>query len=76
MADRRSAALFGKVFKYLAEDGSEKAKLFAKDLWEKTYEYDFCSYQIEQDESLISLGLAAVKKDGVVRYEGDEGFEE
>jgi hypothetical protein len=58
MADRTSAALFGKVFTVLASDPTPQHKQWARELWSQTLEYDFTPYQMDCDEALQVLGLA------------------
>ncbi len=58
MADRTSAALFGQIFRYLAEgEPDERAKTFAKNLMKQTREFDFCTYQMGCGDALKKLGL-------------------
>ena len=58
MADRTSASIFAKVFEYLAEDNSEKARDFARKFYADSQEYDFNAYQMYCDDALLKLGLA------------------
>jgi len=72
MADRTSAALFGKIFDLLAKNPSDENKAIAKEIWPMSCDYDFAPYQMNADESLIKLGLAKMGKldgedeDGVI----------
>jgi hypothetical protein len=66
MADRTSAALFGKIFDLLAENPTDEHKAIARKIAPETREYDFNAYQMGCDKSLIALGLATT---------GDEGIE-
>jgi hypothetical protein len=75
MADRTSAALFGKVFDYLAEEPEQNEK-FAAWLWKQTGNYDFSYYQMGCDKALVKLGLAKRVEDDLFLYkEGDEWVE-
>jgi len=65
MADRTSAVLFGKIFDILAADQYEE---LARKLWDLKSSYDFSSYQMNCDESLIKLGLARKDIDPEGRY--------
>lgn len=58
MADRTSARLFGEIFQLLAENPTEENKLIALKIYDKAGEYDFSWYQMDADESLVTLGLA------------------
>jgi hypothetical protein len=57
MADRTSAALFGRMFEFLADPTADRQAL-ANQLWRETGEYDFNAYQMYCDDALIKLGLA------------------
>ena len=63
MADRTSAALFGKIFELLAKNPTDEHKAMAKEIWPLTNDYDFSEYQMNADGSLIELGLAKEGKD-------------
>lgn len=65
MADRTSAALFGSIFKILAESGDERGKEYALKVWEMKEDggYDFSDYQMYCDEALFALGLARIVDD-------------
>jgi hypothetical protein len=58
MADRTSAALFGKIFSLLAKNPTDEHKAIAKEIFSFTSEYDFNYYQMDADNELIILGLA------------------
>ena len=58
MADRTTAALFGKIFNLLSENPDQRAKQIAIEIWGERTEFDFCEYQMYCDEALIKLGLA------------------
>lgn len=58
MADRTSAEIFGKMFRHLAKDPSDKNKAFAAEMTEWMAEYDFNAYQMDADEALRTLGVA------------------
>jgi hypothetical protein len=68
MADRTSAAVFGGIFEYLAENPDSRALEFAKVVYGMTSAYDFNGYQMECDDALIKLGLAKMGID----EDGDE----
>lgn len=70
MADRDSAELFGEIFKFLAEDPTEKNLSAAKKFWKMAKNYDFRDYQMYVDDELIKLGLAKFGVDP--EYPGDE----
>lgn len=58
MADRTSAAIFGKVFELIAVNITDETKNIAEELYKETYSYDFSQYQMKADEALIKLGFA------------------
>lgn len=79
MADRTSAALFGKIFGLLARNPTAEHKSIAMEMWREAKEYDFSPYQMSADDDLIKLGLARVQidpenpKEGeVIFYEGEK----
>lgn len=57
MADRRSAHIFGEVFKLLAESPTEH-KCIAGKIFEMTTDYDFNAYQMDADDACLVLGVA------------------
>lgn len=59
MADRSAAALFAMVFGHLAANPTKENKAFALELWDRTGDYDFDSYQMYCDDELVKLDLAA-----------------
>ncbi len=61
MADRSSAALFGKFFELLAEDPTDANKAMASRLWQMSNGYDFHPCQLE---------LATERDEGGVAYRG------
>lgn len=64
MADRTSAALFGKFFEVLAKNPTKENISIAKDLYyNECGNYDFNTYQMYADEALIILGLAHISLD-------------
>jgi hypothetical protein len=81
MADRTSAALFGMLFKLLAEEPTADRKLMARRVWCMKHEggYDFSDRQMESDAALMALGLARkginpdYPEDGEVVLYGPEG---
>lgn len=60
MSDRSGAMLAGVAFQIISEmDAPEQEKRKAgKRLWDSLRSFDFSPYQMDQDEALISLGLA------------------
>jgi len=59
MADRTSAALFGKIFTLLSNNPTDENKEIAKEIYYgMASDYDFSTYQMYADEALIILGLA------------------
>lgn len=58
MADRSSAALFAAIFEHLAANPDDRAKEFARKLWDLSRGYDFNDYQMGADQALTKLGLA------------------
>ena len=58
MADRTSAAIFGKISELLAKNPTDVNKAIAKEILAETVYYDFGYYQMDADESLIALRLA------------------
>lgn len=59
MADRTSAALFGKIFTLLSNNPTKENKELAKDIYyDLISDYDFNTYQMNADDALIILGLA------------------
>jgi hypothetical protein len=66
MADRTSAALFGKIFRYLAATATERDREFAKWLMGETQSYDFATYQMDADDALRTLGIDP-EEDSVTR---------
>lgn len=79
MADRTSAALFGKIFKILASPGEIDRKVIAREFYAMMGDYDFHDSQMDCDEALLELGLArkgmdpAYPEDGIVIiYKRDE----
>lgn len=80
MADRTSAALFGKIFELLAKNPTDENKKIALEIWPFRSEYDFNEYQMDADDSLQILGLAKIgidpryPEDGeTVLYAGYDG---
>ncbi|GAB3937524.1 hypothetical protein [Larkinella terrae] len=71
MADRTSARLFGKIFGLLAKNPSEEHKAIAKEVFAETDNYDFSSYQMDADDSLMALGLARLGVDPEYPEEGE-----
>jgi len=60
VSDRTSASLFAEIFKVIAEHvppGGERDALGSR-MWALTQDYDFSSYQMYADASLLALGLA------------------
>ena len=80
MADRSTAALFGRIFDYLAESNTPRSRAFAREVWWIMEDggYDFSRRQMEADDALVTLGLATrhAAADGVdddsVAYAGDD----
>jgi len=58
MSDRTSAALFGKIFRLLANNPTDEHKTIAKEIWMSSGQFDFSFYQMDADDALIKLGLA------------------
>ena len=71
MADRTSAALFGKIFSLLAKNPTDEHKAIAKEIFSYTGEYDFNNYQMEVDKELIILGLAKMGIDPKYPEDGE-----
>lgn len=64
MADRTSAAIFGKLFELLANNPTKDNKELANEIYyELIDQYDFSTYQMCADDALISLGLAQMSLD-------------
>lgn len=70
MADRDSAWIFGLVFTRLATAPTPQHVRWAKDLWRKSFDYDFSPEQMCVDPALQKLGLA---KKGVDPEYPDDG---
>lgn len=82
MADRTSAALFGRIFNRLAQNPTDENKKLASEIFDLMGEYDFNEYQMYEDESLLALGLAKMginpdyPRDGeMIIYKGDNGWD-
>ena len=60
MADRNAAAIFGSVFKILADSkgGPYEADVLASKIYDLSTDYDFHEVQMEADDACIALGLA------------------
>jgi len=71
MADRTSAALFGKFFELLAKNPTDEHKEIAKEIFTETLGYDFSHYQMYADESLLALGLAKIGVDPEYPEDGE-----
>lgn len=81
MADRTAAALFGDIFRLIAEHvPMKKRKALATRFAKETGNFDFNSYQMSADDALTSLDLLRQGKDedGEPRwlYWDDDGFDE
>lgn len=78
MADRTSAALFGKLFQLLARNPTEEHKEIAAEMFDLTGEYDFSNYQMYADEACEKLGLCRIPSDPEqsVLWRGDPGFDD
>jgi hypothetical protein len=58
VADRKSAGLFGNIFRYLAEYHNDRdGKKFAQWLYDQSAGYDFSDNQMECDAALNDLGV-------------------
>jgi len=77
VSDRAAAEIFGTVFEALARDDFDQV-LFAKELMQMTFNYDFNSYQLCCDQALLKLGLAKRTTDAdgepMLLYYGDKGY--
>jgi len=62
LADRRSASIFEFCFKHLAKNPTNENKQFAKELFKKSFAFDFSHYQLYSDDELKVLNLA---RDGI-----------
>jgi len=71
VADRTSAGLFGLFFDLLAENPTEEHKTMAQEIWRATRAYDFSPYQMDCDDSLLTLGLARKGLDPKYPEEGE-----
>lgn len=58
MADRSSAAAFGRVFKLLARTPTPAVRALARDVMRLTDEFDFSPDQMECRTALLKLGVA------------------
>lgn len=61
MSDRNAAALYGRIFEYLARTPDDPAaRKFAAEVWEMKERAgdDFSDYQMDADEDLEALGLS------------------
>lgn len=70
MADRNSAAIFGKVFPLLAKKTPHDE--IAKQLWDAIGDYDFSEYQMCADGALVELGFARKCSCGGFVYGDDD----
>lgn len=81
MADRTSAGIFARIFKYLScgdmDESFERkrARQFAHELWDMARNYDFSPGQMDCDDHLVKLGLAHWTPDGMA-YKGGHNFKE
>lgn len=78
MADRASAHIFGTIFDHLAETPDDRSKAFAVRMWRLKDDLgaDFSNYQMDADDSLVTLGLACrgvdEYSDAAVFYAGED----
>jgi hypothetical protein len=74
MADRTSAAIFGRQFERLAKGRIPERKLKeAREVWRDSWNYDFNPYQMGCDEALLRLGLAQDRGEEGMFYKESDG---
>lgn len=71
MADRTSAGIFSEIFDSLAKRNTPECREIAQEIWDLHWNYDFCNYQMDCNDALITLGLATDLGEGRVKYEGE-----
>jgi hypothetical protein len=59
MADRTAAEIFAKVFDVLARNPTDDRLAIAREIAPMARQYDFHPCQMNCDDALVSLGLAA-----------------